>query len=915
MLCLFSSPALALEVDALPSGAEVVAGDAGFDYGTEAELHVHQSSDRVVIEWDSFNIGVDALTQFHQNSSSSLAVNRVVGDNLDPTQILGTLKANGRVMVLDENGVFFGENAVLDVGGIIASTGSVDAAKIMGGGDIEITGIRDGAIVNNGSITVAESGLAAFVAPTVVNNGIINAKLGRVQIGAAERVTIDLYGDGLMELAVDEGRTQTLINNGIISAQGGHVQIQAAAAKDVVDNLVVNTGLIAANSFSQDESGAIVLYAEGGTTVNTGILSASGYGEGESGGAIEVLGDVVSLEAGTIIDASGDVGGGDIKVGGDYLGTGDTPTAKFTYVDEDAYIFNDAITRGDGGRTIVWADDTTVFKGNIFGRGGALGGDGGFAETSGKIDLLAQGHVDLTAAHGDKGTYLLDPNDITIYGNFDPTFVSTDGSINLNTNLAMWLDASDSSTVTIIYSADSLSSATANGTIGTNTITTSADVSAALAVGARIRLGAAGSVTTADTVGADTYTITNVSGTTITVAENLTSTYAAQNLHRGLVTQWTDKSGQVNHALGVASQYPLYNATNNSIVFSGAQRMNVSTVTTGTLFIAGQRSSNNSNIWFEVTAGRVGNERGFSFLGPHNQVYYLNESAYLNGQPRLHGDYTGTFSTELIMSAYDDDLPNTSFGLGYATPGFNRLNGFVDEFLIYDTALDVDSRNLVEQYQSAKWGVALDPLAGASTEAAEAMDSMNGFGAFTTDYLERLSASADLVLQASNSITLDLQGDTLAVGSGRSLSLTTTSGDIDIASAGTISTAGGGDVSFTTGGAGDINVSNALILNAMGGGDLNFISGGVTNNVGNVSVVNGNRLGDLYIPPPVVNNEFDLPGSVSQQTPSVSADVSTSGDTDLSDNEEVAAGDQSEDIQSRSVDCLVSMKDGGCAVQ
>jgi hypothetical protein len=167
-----------------------------------------------------------------------------------------------------------------------------------------------------------------------------------------------------------------------------------------------------------------------------------------------------------------------------------------------------ANTTGNGGDVAVWSDGTTQFYGNILAEGGKNSGDGGFVETSGHGYLDAQGYVDLTAMKGSKGTYLLDPTNITVYGNVDPSFTSTDGtSITLGASLKLWLDASDTANVNLTYNS---AGANATGSINTNSITTSADISSTLAVGARIRLGGAGSVTAASTVGADTYTISAI---------------------------------------------------------------------------------------------------------------------------------------------------------------------------------------------------------------------------------------------------------------------------------------------------------------------------------------------------------------------------------------------------------------------
>ena len=118
-MVLASGSAWAIDDLATPQGESVVGGSATFDRPADGLLNVNQETSRTVINWDSFNIGQKATTQFHQPGSDALAINRVVGANENPTQILGSLKANGRVMVLDRNGVMFGANSRVDVGGIV----------------------------------------------------------------------------------------------------------------------------------------------------------------------------------------------------------------------------------------------------------------------------------------------------------------------------------------------------------------------------------------------------------------------------------------------------------------------------------------------------------------------------------------------------------------------------------------------------------------------------------------------------------------------------------------------------------------------------------------------------------------------------------------------------------------------------
>ncbi len=379
--------AYAIDANALPSGGNVVGGSASFDYSNPGQLHVHQGTERAVIDWDSFNIGRDALTEFHQPSSSSLVVNRVTGEGHDPTQILGAMRANGNVMVLDRNGVFFGAGSRVDVGGIIVSTGNIDNAAIMGGGPMHITGADTGGeIVNRGTISVADAGLAAFVAPTIRNSGVIEARMGSVVLASGAAATLDLYGDGLVEVAVDQKLQNALIDNaGTIAAQGGKVVLTAAVAKDVVNTVINTSGVINASSATV-KGGKIIL--EGANVKVSGTLNASGK-----------------------------TGGGEILVGGDYLGTGTTKTAHKTDITDTAVITaNTTGTDGDGGKVIVWSDDSTQFHGTIEAKGGANTGNGGFVETSGKINLGVTGSVNAAAnnATGLAGHWLLDPQNVRI---------------------------------------------------------------------------------------------------------------------------------------------------------------------------------------------------------------------------------------------------------------------------------------------------------------------------------------------------------------------------------------------------------------------------------------------------------------------------------------------------------------------
>ena len=170
-----------------------------------------------------------------------------------------------------------------------------------------------------------------------------------------------------------------------------------------------------ATSLTVDPNGEVVLTGSVAVpvTASTAIASGTLNVSGETGGNVNILGEKVGVIAGNI-NASGINGGGNVLIGGDYQGLGRCPNTLRTFVSSDSTINADAVSNGNGGRVIVWADETTRFKGNITARGGLFSGNGGFVEVSGKQFLDFGGNVNTLAANGNPGLLLLDPTDITI---------------------------------------------------------------------------------------------------------------------------------------------------------------------------------------------------------------------------------------------------------------------------------------------------------------------------------------------------------------------------------------------------------------------------------------------------------------------------------------------------------------------
>jgi filamentous hemagglutinin family protein len=163
---------------------------------------ITQSTSNVVINWDSFSIGTGQTVEFVQPGSESIALNRVIGT--DPSVILGNLNSNGKVFLLNPNGILFGNGSSVNVGGLVATTMNITDADFMAG-NYAFTGAGNGTILNEGTINATGGGYVALMGRNVSNQGVISARLGSVVLAAGEAVTLDVAGDGLLNVSVSQG--------------------------------------------------------------------------------------------------------------------------------------------------------------------------------------------------------------------------------------------------------------------------------------------------------------------------------------------------------------------------------------------------------------------------------------------------------------------------------------------------------------------------------------------------------------------------------------------------------------------------------------------------------------------------------------------------------------------------------------
>ena len=278
-LCL----AYAADAAALPQGGAVTSGSASVT-STPGLTTIVQGSQRAVLNWQSFGIGAGEAVQFLQPNASAVALNRVVGP--DPSAILGNLSANGKVFLVNPNGILFGKGASVNVGGLVASTLNIADTDFMAG-RYRFSGDSSRAVTNQGTIN-APGGYVAMLGAHVSNEGVIAARMGSVALAGGQAITLDVAGDGLLNVAVDQGAVNALVRNGgLIQADGGQVVMTAQAAGNLLNTVVNNTGVIQAQTLVA-HNGTIKLLGDMQTgTVNAGGTLDASAPAGGNGGFVE----------------------------------------------------------------------------------------------------------------------------------------------------------------------------------------------------------------------------------------------------------------------------------------------------------------------------------------------------------------------------------------------------------------------------------------------------------------------------------------------------------------------------------------------------------------------------------------------------------------------------------------------------
>ena len=301
LTALFFSGGSAYAIDSatLPAGGQITAG-TGTITANGTQMTINQTSPQLIANWESFNIGENAAVRFNQPGVTSAALNRIADRN--PTQIMGSLSANGQVFLLNQAGIIFGKTATLNVGALVASSLNMPDSDFFARRYRFSSSGSAGAILNQGTIKAHDGGVVALMAPKVTNEGSITANSGSALLAAGNQVTLDFTGDGLISYSVDQGAVDALVENrGLIKGDGGVVVMTARAADALRMATTTNSGIIEARTI-QNKAGRILLLSdmENGQALVSGTLDASAP-DGGNGGFIETSSSRVRIIDGTVV--------------------------------------------------------------------------------------------------------------------------------------------------------------------------------------------------------------------------------------------------------------------------------------------------------------------------------------------------------------------------------------------------------------------------------------------------------------------------------------------------------------------------------------------------------------------------------------------------------------------------------------
>jgi filamentous hemagglutinin family protein len=359
---------------------------------------IRTGTNNTILYFSKFDIAGGSTVNFLQPSAAGRVLDHVT--SATPSLINGTIQSNGSVYLINPAGVIFGAGAVVDVNRFYAAAANFSNQDFLGGID-HFTAVS-GMVSNSGQIRANQ---VSLIGSQVMNQGNIIAPNGYVAMLAGSDVLVSSVGSHITAKVVSPGP----VAGATVSASGGaatsfDLRNSAMAAGDVYSLAIRHTGSIQASN--------VLINGGQGQVQISGSIDASSHAAGGVGGSVAITGGEVNV-ASANINVSGVAGGGSVEIGGGVHGSGDLAHAQIVSVDSSSTINADATGNGTGGSIALWSDGTTSDAGTLTARGGLLGGNGGFIETSGAVVNVISA-PNASAPHGTAGTWLLDPLDVEI---------------------------------------------------------------------------------------------------------------------------------------------------------------------------------------------------------------------------------------------------------------------------------------------------------------------------------------------------------------------------------------------------------------------------------------------------------------------------------------------------------------------
>ena len=463
-----------IPTNTLPSLKTIDAGSVNVSTSNNS-LNINQSSQQAIISWNSFNVGSSAKVNFNQPSASATTLNKIF--DARPSQIFGQINANGKIILQNSAGIYFGPSSTLDVGSIVATTGTISNQDFLNNKFNFSRNNSKGNIVNEGSLKAIDN-FVALLAPNIRNEGLIFAEKGSIVLSTGDEVTLNFQNNGhISSIVSTPSSIDSLIqNNKAIEAPGGKIILSARAISDLVSGVINQNGTINSGSKANvvvNQGGKIFLEA---SSIKMSSNSSTTSKAKDIGGDISIIGKEISIDNNSVIDASGN-SAGNIKI----LSNQENLEIKNSIIRSNSQLGDagaialsavknflisgstiEATGTNKGGKILLGYDfagqtlpfaQNASFDENTYINASSTNGAGGFIETSGQT-LYIRSRINA----GRGGQWLVDPFDLTIDATAAGQIVS---AINSGSNVSL-------TTSTQNYSSYSLTGVSGLGNINLN---------------------------------------------------------------------------------------------------------------------------------------------------------------------------------------------------------------------------------------------------------------------------------------------------------------------------------------------------------------------------------------------------------------------------------------------------------------